>query len=167
MSISFSGLIFVLLNAPPSQLDLNGLILAGVGAFIMACMLITSEKCLANHDNQVVLFHALVMVLVIVLIASLTIISLEWPAGLTGWLIFSASTIFYVIATFTLFQAVSLIGPLRTAIIDNTAPVWAILFGYFILSQSLSLKQIIGAIIVIVSVMLLQIIHNRKAGVTH
>ena len=161
MITGFSGLVFVLLNAPPAQLSSTGIILSAIAAFVMAAMLITSEKSLANHDDQVVLFHSLGIVVAIIFIASIVLVDLSWPSGEIGWLVFLGSAIFYTLATFTLFKAVSLVGPLRTAIIDNTAPVWAIIFGYFLLSQSFSIKQTIGAIVVVAAVMLLQITNKQ------
>ena len=157
MIIGFSGLVFVLINAPPSQLNTIGIGLSVIAAVVMATMLITSEHNLVKYDNQVVLFYALIMVLIIFSISALFFVELHWPEGQTGWLAFAGSTLFYVMATFTLFKAVSMAGPLRTAIIDNTAPVWAILFGFLLLSQTFTAKQMSGALVVIVAIMLLQL----------
>ena len=161
MLAGFCGLFFVLINTPPSQLEIIGISLAIVAALVMAAMLITSEHNLVRYNNQVVLFYSLAMVVAIIVLSSLVAVDLNWPSGTLGWLVFLGSSIFYVVATFTLFKAVSLVGPLRTAIIDNTAPVWAILFGYILLAQSLTPKQIGGALVVIVAVMLLQLVKRR------
>lgn len=156
MTLAFGGLIFVLLNAAVTP-ALAGVIFSICAAITMAVMLISSEASLNAYDNTVVLFHVLSMVSVIMLSISFFLVELAWPTGFIGWLGFTGSTFFYVSATFALFSAVSLIGPLRMAIIDNTAPVWAILFGYLILAESLSLLQMGGALVVVIAVMLLQI----------
>ena len=80
---------------------------------------------------------------------------------MAGWMAFAGSTVFYVMATFTLFMAVSMIGPLRTAIVDNTAPVWAVVFGFLLLDQALNARQVFGVIIVIAAVISLQLVSRE------
>jgi drug/metabolite transporter (DMT)-like permease len=157
MVIAFVGLVLVLLNAPIT-LQITGICFSVGAAFIMATMLITSERNLNQYDTFVVMVQVLAVVTAILLLLPLTVVEHHWPESDAGWLAFAGSTIFYVVATFTLFKAVSLVGPLRTAIIDNTAPVWAMLFGYLLLQQSLSPLQLGGAAVVVGSVMLLQLI---------
>ena len=153
--LAFGGLVIVLIDAPLS-LGMTGIGFSIAAALIMAAMLITSEYSLDGYDNFIVLSHSLAVVTLIIVIASLTLVETRWPVNEMGWIIFAGSTLFYVVATFCLFKAVNLIGPLKTAIIDNTAPVWAIIFGYLLLQQSLSPQQIAGAFVVISAVMLLQ-----------
>ena len=156
----FSGLVFVLITAPV-QPDTAGVLYSLLAALIMAAMLVTSESSLKKYDTGVVLFHSLAVVVVIVLALWATVVDLHWPAAPAGWIVFTGSTVFYVLATFTLFMAVSRIGPLRTAIIDNTAPVWAILFGLLLLGEALNTRQILGVIVVVSAVIALQIV-NRE-----
>lgn len=153
--IGFSGLAFVLINAPIHPAT-AGVLFSVAAAIVMATMLTISEATLKNHNSQVVLFYALTSVVSIITLLVLTVVEPTWPTSLQGWSVFGASAVFYVLATFTLFKAVSLIGPLKTAIIDNTAPVWAIILGYLLLEQVLSKLQIAGAVIVITAVILLQ-----------
>ena len=157
----FSGLVFVLITAPV-QPDTLGIVYSVLAALVMTAMLITSESSLRAYNNQVVLLHSLAVVVVIVLLLSVTIVDINWPATRTGWAVFTGSTVFYVVATFTLFKAVSIVGPLRTAIIDNTAPVWAIVFGYLLLGEVLNGWQIVGVAIVIAAVITLQIVKKES-----
>ena len=155
LGLAFAGLVIVLIDAPVTP-DLMGMVFSVAAAIIMAAMLITSEYSLNRHNNYVVLGHALTIVTLIIAGLALTVMELHWPTTDIGWIIFSGSTVFYVIATFLLFKAVGFFGPLRTAIVDNTAPVWAMLFGYFLLQQFLNPLQVMGAFVVVISVMLLQ-----------
>ena len=153
----FGGLLFVLISAPVVP-DIQGLLFSLGAAVVMAAMLLVSDKALKFSNNHVVLFYALSTVVIGIILSLVTIdaVTLAWPTDKLGWIVFSASSFFYVAATFALFMAVKLVGPLRTAIIDNTAPVWAILFGYLLLNQILTVRQLLGALVVIVAVMLLQ-----------
>ncbi len=162
--MAFIGLIIVLINSPVT-LDNLGISFAVGAAFVMAIMLIASEQSLNNHDNHVVLLHALTVVTTIIIILSITITDINWPNGQIGWLVFAGSSVFYVVATFCLFKAVSLVGPLKTAIIDNTSPVWAIIFGFVLLNETLSVQQIFGAILVICAVISLQLVSQEKTAV--
>jgi drug/metabolite transporter (DMT)-like permease len=158
--IAFCGLSFVLINSPVT-LDTTGIVFALAASVVMAMMLVTSEYSLSRYDNYIVLLHTLIVVNLIIFFLTLTAVDLQWPSLLSGWLAFWGSSLLYVVATFFLFKAVSVIGPLKTAIIDNTAPVWAIIFGYMFLNQVLSLKQVTGAFVVMGAVILLQMV-NRK-----
>ena len=161
--LAFCGLLVVLIDAPVST-SMTGVSFAIAAAVVMSMMLLASEHSLANYDNQVVLMYALSVVTAIVVILSLTVVELEWPSQTIGWLAFAGSSAFYVVATFCLFKAVAIIGSLKTAVIDNTAPIWATLFGYLLLQQSLTLQQGIGATVVVSAVIGLQIVNSRSTS---
>ena len=105
-----------------------------------------------------VLVYTLATVMCILVVLAILFVDHEWPVNEQGWTAFAGSTIFYVLATFTLFKAVSLVGPLRTAIVDNSAPIWAMLFAYLMLGESFSSIQSAGALLVIAAIIVLQLI---------
>ena len=94
---------------------------------------------------------------VIVGVVSLALVPLEWPRTDHGWTLLAVSTGLYVLATTLLFTAVKMIGPMRTAIIDNSAPVWAIALGALLLGERLSGLQLFGGALVIGAVLLVQL----------
>ncbi len=153
--IAFTGL-FIALGNTTASFSGRGIIFAGFAAIALATMLLLSEQVLAKNDNNVVMLFMLFSTCLIVLLLSVTIVDLEWPESIRGWAAFCASAVFYVSATFMLFRAVNLIGPLHTAIIDNTSPVWAIGFSFLLLNQALRPSQIAGAMIVVCAIILLQ-----------
>lgn len=159
--IAFGGLV-IALNSSTASYSGTGALFAAFGAIALAMMLLLSEKILANNDNYVVMLYMLLSTCFIVALLSVSIVDLAWPATIMGWAPFCASAVFYVLATFLLFKAVNLIGPLHTAIIDNTSPVWAIAFSYLLLNQVLGPNHITGAVIVVCAVILLQRL-NRPA----
>lgn len=144
----FGGLVFVLINSP-IELNPYGIGFSLIAALVMGAMLTISEINLRSNDRIVVLFYTLSTVVICISLFAVVLVNVYWPIGTVGWLAFIGSCLFYVTATFTLFSAVESIGPLRTAIIDNTSPVWAILFGYLLLEQVLTTKQLFGAVIVV------------------
>ncbi len=164
MLVAFAGL-FVALNGSNLQLNGVGILLALLAAVTLATLLIVSEKTLRRNDNNVVMFYMLLSATSIIALLSISIVELSWPATIAGWIPFCGSAVFYVIATFLLFQAVNLVGPLQTAIIDNTSPIWAIVFSFILLNQALGAHQVLGAIAVVLAVMVLQWL-NRPANTT-
>ena len=158
--IAFGGLVIVLVDSPV-QLAPEGLAYSVAAALVMAAMLITSEKALKQYNNYQVLLHSLMVVTAIILVMSMTIVDLALPTIAPGWLFFAGSTVFYVMGTFCLFTAVSMIGPLRTAIIDTTAPIWAVVFGLILLNQNLTGQQIAGAAMVVTAVGFQQYLKSR------
>ena len=161
MLVAFGALLVVLIDSP-IELELMGIAFSILAAVIMSTMLVTNEKFLKQYNNTVVLFHVLGVVLSLTLLLSVTVVDHHWPHTVFGWSALGGSTFFYVMATFSLFKSVNLIGPLRTAIIDNTAPVWAMIFGFLLLSQLFSLQQLIGAVVVIAAVIFLQLSTHAK-----
>ncbi|MDH3692949.1 MAG: DMT family transporter [Gammaproteobacteria bacterium] len=153
--IAFAGL-FVALENSTASFGGKGMLFSAFAAIALATMLLLSERVLKNNDNTVVMLYMLFSTCLIVAMLSVTIVDLDWPESIMGWTAFCVSAVFYVLATFMLFKAVNLIGPLHTAIIDNTSPVWAIGFSFLILNQALRPTQITGAIIVVCAVILLQ-----------
>jgi drug/metabolite transporter (DMT)-like permease len=162
MLTTFAGLFFAL-NGSDLQLNVMGMFLAFLAAVTLATLLVLSEKTLHKNDNNVVMFYMLLSATGIIALLSLYVVELSWPATIEGWIPFCGSSIFYVVATFLLFQAVNLVGPLQTAIIDNTSPIWAIVFSFLLLNQTLGAHQVLGALVVVSAVMILQWL-NRPAN---
>ena len=153
---AFAGLILAL-HAPEDQIDWQGVAWAGFTATSFAAVLIVSGRTMRRMDRWVMMLYLTGTTAVVVGLASLTLVDLEWPRSDRGWAILTMSTVFYVLATILLFTAVKMIGPLRTAIIDNSAPVWAILLAALLLHERLSAVQLFGGALVVCAVLLVQL----------
>ena len=70
--------------------------------------------------------------------------------NLLGLAVFST-----IISNFTLIMAVKLIGPTPTAILGTLEPLTAIVVGFFFFQESLSLYALIGAALIISSVVVM------------
>lgn len=161
MLAALAGLAMAL-QVSGNGLDGRGLALSAAAAVTLGALVITSDRVMEGQDNRVVMFHMTLTVAVIMVLLSVAGLPLVWPQGVLGWLALAGTAVFFVIGTFLLFTAVSMVGPLRTAIIDTSAPVWAMLFGYLLLQQTLSPTQLLGAGLVIVSIVVVQIGQHEK-----
>lgn len=157
LGVAFSGLVLAL-AAPVAAPDWRGVALAGGAAVGLATMLLTSERVMAGRDSRVVMFYMTVGTSGVVALLSATAVDLVWPAGTRGWLALAGSSGFYVVATFLLFTAVRMIGPLRTAVIDNTSPLWAMVFAMWLVGETLVAGQILGVALVVAALVFLQIV---------
>ena len=153
---AFAGLALAL-HTPDSELDWRGVAWAVFTAVSFSAVLIVSERTMRGMDRRILILYLTSTAAVIVGVVSLTLVSLEWPRTDQGWTLLAASTGLYVLATTLLFAAVKMIGPLRTAIIDNSAPVWAIVLAALLLGERLNMVQLFGGALVISAVVLVQL----------
>ena len=153
---AFAGLALAL-HTPDSELDWRGVAWAVFTAVSFSAVLIVSERTMRGMDRRILMLYLTSTAAVIVGVVSLTVVSLEWPRTDQGWTLLAASTGLYVLATTLLFAAVKMIGPLRTAIIDNSAPVWAIVLAALLLGEHLNMVQLFGGALVISAVVLVQL----------
>ena len=153
---AFTGLALAL-HTPDSELDWRGVAWAVFTAVSFSAVLIVSERTMRGMDRRILMLYLTSTAAVIVGVVSLTVVSLEWPRTDQGWTLLAASTGLYVLATTLLFAAVKMIGPLRTAIIDNSAPIWAIVLAALLLGERLNMVQLFGGALVISAVVLVQL----------
>jgi len=165
MVLAFIGLIITLTGSERLLIGWDGrigIVLALIAAACLAAILLLSEQILERQPGSIMMLYMLLGATGVIGFVSLFIAELTWPASIWGWLSLFGSTSLYVIATLLLFKAVELVGSLQTAIIDNTAPVWAMILGIIMLGQWLTVQQVIGATITVAAVMLLQWIARPK-----
>ena len=153
---AFAGLALAL-HTPHSEIDWRGIAWAVFTAVTFSAVLIVSGRTMRGIDRRILMLYLTLTAAVIVGVVSLTLVSPVWPRTDQGWTLLAASTGLYVLATTLLFAAVKMIGPLRTAIIDNSAPVWAIVLAALLLGQRMSGMQIFGGVLVIGAVLLVQL----------
>ena len=153
---AFAGLALAL-HTPDSELDWRGVAWAVFTAVSFSAVLIVSERTMRGMDRRILMLYLTSTAAVIVGVVSLTLVSLEWPRTDQGWTLLAASTGLYLLATTLLFAAVKMIGPLRTAIIDNSAPIWAIVLAALLLGEHLNMVQLFGGALVISAVVLVQL----------
>lgn len=159
--VAFMGL-GIAVAAPVGAMDWRGVGLAIASALTLGALLLFSERVMAGRDNRLVMFYMIAATTVTVALLAATVVDLAWPTGMAGWAAFWGSTGCYVIATITLFTAVSMIGPLKTAAIDNSSPVWALLFSFGLIGETLAPRQMLGMALVVGALIFLQIVQRPR-----
>ena len=153
---AFAGLALAL-HTPAAEIDWRGVAWAVFTAVTFSAVLIVSGRTMRDVDRRILMLYLTSTAAAIVGVVSLTAVSLEWPHTRQGWTLLGASTGLYVLASTLLYAAVKMIGPFRTAIIDNSAPVWAIVLAALLLGQRLNAVQLFGGALVIGAVLLVQV----------
>ncbi|MFP6729517.1 MAG: DMT family transporter [Alphaproteobacteria bacterium] len=161
MLAAFAGIVLAL-GGTADALDWRGVALGFCAALGMVGLLLVGARVMAAHDNRVVMLHMTVMAGAVMIVLSVTLTDLAWPQGAVGWFAFVGSCLLYVAATICLFTALNMIGPLRTAIIDNSSPIWAVFFSYLLLGEVLTVTQTIGAALVVAALIVLQLAQRRR-----
>ena len=161
MLVAFLGLAFAL-KAPVGVLDWRGVGLAVIAALGMTALVIISERTMEGFNHSLVMLHATLAGAVLISIFVLAGARPVWPGSAVGMLALFASTVLYAVATFLLFTAIGMIGPVRFAVIDNTSPAWAVLFSFVLLGETLVGVQYLGFVMVIGGVIAVQVLNHRS-----
>lgn len=152
----FAGL-GLALRAPVGVLNPTGIGFAVLTAVSFACLVFFSERTLRGHDNRAVMLWMMIGATTFVGVIVAAFAEPAFPAGRAGWFALVGATLFFVVATFLLFTAIRMIGPLTTAAIDNTSPVWAILFAFLLVGEGMTPLQLIGVTVVLGGVIAFQV----------
>ncbi|MFO0998075.1 MAG: DMT family transporter [Alphaproteobacteria bacterium] len=161
MLAAFGGLALAL-GGPGDSLDWRGITAALTASVCMATLMAWSARTIAGQDSRVVTFHVMGACTGVFVVMALIQGGLAFPSGTPGWLAFTGAVVFFSIATFCLFIAISLIGPLRTGVIDNGSPIWAILFAAFLIDETLGPLQWLGSAIVVAAIVANQILDHAR-----
>ena len=161
MLIVFVGLAFAL-RATAGDFHWLGVGFAFAASVGMCVLVMVSAPAMKGQIRSVVMTYALAGACLMVTLVALSGAPIIFPDGAAGMTALFAATAFYTLATGLLFLAVSMIGPMGFALIDNTVPVWAILFGFLILGEALTRLQYFGVFLVVAGVTAIQIVQREK-----
>lgn len=157
----FVGLAFALRTSTDS-FDWRGIAFAFAATVGMCVVVMVSSVAMRGQKRSVVMAYALAgaaLVMGLIVVGGAPVVFPDSAVGMASLL---AATVLYALATVLLFLAVSMIGPLGFAVIDNTVPVWAILFGFLILGETLTGLQYFGAFLVVAGVTGMQMMQHIK-----
>ncbi len=161
MLIVFVGLAFAL-RASAEDFHWLGIGFAFAATVGMCGLVMVSAAAMKGQTRSVVMTYALTGASLMMTLVALGGVDIVFPDSGAGLTALFAATALYTLATGLLFVAIAMIGPVGFAVIDNTVPVWAILFGFLILGETLSGLQYFGAFLVIAGVTAIQIVQQTK-----
>lgn len=155
----------IMVGAPTERLDPRGVMLALASALLYSAYLPALER--AQEDTPALLSALLLIVgaAITFLVVSLVAGELYLPAGLAVWTnIFLLAFVSTVIAFSTLIKGLSVLGPVRTAIIATVEPFFTAILGVVVLQNQLRLSTLIGGVLIAAAVLMIELSSARAAA---
>ncbi|MEG6512764.1 DMT family transporter [Desulforamulus ruminis] len=145
----------IILGHPQENLHPLGVALALLAALINALFLVLSGKVLKEIPVPVFNTYLTGSCALLFLGLGSLLGQLNFNLPLRAWLaLLFLSIVCTVVAMSALLKGVTLIGPSRSAIISTLEPAFTAVLGFFLLSESLSLWQMIGGAVILSGVLL-------------
>jgi drug/metabolite transporter (DMT)-like permease len=153
--VAFVGLVLALDLGDPA-LDPRGIGLAALSALGVTTVVLLNSRLVGGGDSRPMTLHMLSAASIVFILVTALLGEFTLPDTARGWWAFSIGPLFYAFAIVTLFIAMSILGPIRTAMTMNLEPVSSMVFGFLLLSQALDGLQIVGAAWVRIAVLAVQ-----------
>ena len=164
LALALAG-VTIMVGAPTERLDPRGVALALASALLYSAYLPALEH--SQKDTPALLSTLLLIVgaAVSFLLAALFAGELYLPSGLAIWTnIFLLAFVSTVIAFSTLIKGLSVLGPVRTAIIATVEPFFTAILGVLVLQNQLRLSTLIGGILIAAAVLMIELTSARTAA---
>ena len=148
---AFLGL-YLALSGGEISIDINGILFAALACCGAAFTFIRGARVAPAMSPLLMTFwiNAIGLALVIPLAAG----SLALPESGQALMALAAATLFYLVAILSQFQALARLPAARAAFLLNLEPVVSILLAYLVLSETLSILQACGAVLVLSTIIL-------------
>ncbi len=153
LALAFLGLTLAL-NLRGAPVSLAGIGFALAAAVGFTAQLVLSSALMGRNPAQAVSVHMLGSAAVIYVVACVALDNFILPTDTLGWVGFAGTTLSYIGGAIGLYTAISLLGPVKSALVLNIEPVFSMLFGYLLLAQALAPLQILGGALVIAAITL-------------
>jgi drug/metabolite transporter (DMT)-like permease len=133
---------------------------SGVGFALAAgatfgLVLVLTQHEVAGLDGRLRTAITMAIVGVLALLGSFTQGGLHWPNAVAGWWGLALLTLLYGTAFTIMFTLLPKLGVVGSSPILNVEPVAALAMAWLLLGQSVSMVQLLGALLVVGSVMVL------------
>ena len=125
----FAGIILAL-DISGTEPHVLGVSLAFTAAVMIAAMMILNDVVRGESDPQPITLHMLTMCLVGYASICIWTGTFALPETPYGWVGFILAPAFYTFSIIFLFRAISIVGPVRTALVMSIEPVASVIFAY-------------------------------------
>jgi len=143
---AFLGL-YLALSGGEISVDVNGILFATLASCGAAFTFICGARVAPAMSPLLMSFW--INAIGLMLILPMMVDRLELPGSLRGTVALATATLFYLIAILCQFQALARLPAARAAFLLNLEPVVSIMLAYLVLSETLSIIQGSGVILVL------------------
>ncbi len=143
--------------------DVVGVLLALGGAVAFAASIVWNGATLSDTDPLSGSFYMAIGGFSLSLAVTLGTGGLQLPTGADGWVLLLLSSVAFSFAFLGLLRGIQSIGATATAMIMNLEVVFASLLAFAIFGEAMTLRQIGGAVAILLAVVLAQWLGRREA----
>ena len=155
----------VMVGAPVEKLNPIGVTLAIISALLYSVYLPALEHAQEGVPAMFATFLVILGAAVSFVVAALVSGELFFPRAATIWTnIVLLAVVSSVIAFSALIKGLSVLGPVRTAIIATVEPFFTAILGVIVLRNQLSLPTIIGGILIAAAILVIEWSSTRIAA---
>lgn len=160
--LAFAGLALTL-GVSRQALPFEGVIYSGIAALGLAIVSAVSSRVIRSGDPRPVTLYILTMASAVAIVIVLFRGEYLLPHTVAGWWGFAGSVLFSGIAMVGFFVAISLIGPARATLFQYAEPLFTMGTGFLFLGQTLTLLQILGAVVVVGALVGEKVVRRRTS----
>lgn len=139
-----------------------GVLFAMIAAASFGMVLVYIQYKVHDLDGRLRTASTFWMVAILSLIGTFLFSEFHLPTAPIGWLGLAVLTIMYGTAITMIFILLPRLGAVGNSAIMNVEPIFALILGWLILDQSIALIQVLGAFIVVSTVVKLGLRKNSK-----
>ena len=143
--------------------NFNGILLAAAASLMMAAVILLSARVLQTDNARSVTVHMHITAVALFVLISAVTSEFSLPGTTRGWIGFVTVPVVYTVAIATFFAGIAYVGAVRASLVMNLEPVASITLGFIVLGQVLSIRQLVGAVIVIGAVTAVKWLGEKKA----
>jgi len=149
--------IFILIDRGSASFNLKGIILAGIAALMYSVYVLgASHKEFRVINSYVLTFYISCASAVMMFIAAITTRNFNMHISFYALVaILLLALISTVVALMAFLEGVRIIGPSKASIFSTIEPIVALILGIIILGEPISARNIIGSIMIVISVVIL------------
>jgi len=161
LAAAFGGLALVL-GVGAWTVSLAGVAAGLTAAAAFAAALVLTPRLAPGMNAPLRTFFMLSTAAAVFLAAAVATQQFRLPMGGLAWFGLIGLALFYAIGITGLFLLLPLLGPVQTAVVLNLEPVIVALLAWAALGEALAPLQVVGAVIVVGTVMLFQVAGRRR-----
>lgn len=158
--IAFAGLALTL-GAGFGDLDWRGVALGLAAGILCGVQMIWIARAMPPHDPVVTMTHMAIAAAVVLTVATIVVGGAPIPSTETAWIATAAAGIVQALSVPLFYVAIPLIGPERTAVLNNLQPLSSIVVAFLLLGEALGPLQLVGAAMILGGIFLMQAASKR------
>jgi drug/metabolite transporter (DMT)-like permease len=161
LAVAVAGAAIVVVGAGGLDISTEGILLAFSSSLAFSLYLIGADRVLRRTDSMTGAMWVAAAAGVALALVSVVSGAWEWPSGLHQWAPALGSSALTAGAFFGLFAGLRRLGPVRTAVISASEPLWATILTVAFLGEPLHAATAIGGALILAGAVTASLVRAR------